>query len=185
MLLEELNGIAEKEKTGRKQICIRCCMSAGCMSSQAAEIKKALDKAVADKQLTDKIEVRRVGCMGFCGEGPMVSIESEGLLYEHVTPENAPSIIDALAGGTTEVRRGDSQMPFFARQMLVVRAQGGRVDPDYPKRSARTRRSRFPHRSEMGDGCEIQRRSQIRHLQWRRGRPRRVHGSKRARKRSP
>jgi bidirectional [NiFe] hydrogenase diaphorase subunit len=68
--------------------------------------------------------------MGFCGEGPMVSIESEGLLYEHVTPENAPSIIDALAGGTTDVRKGDHNMPFFARQNLVVRAQGGRIDPE-------------------------------------------------------
>ncbi|MCE0483196.1 MAG: NAD(P)H-dependent oxidoreductase subunit E [Methylacidiphilales bacterium] len=130
MLLEELNALAEKEKAGRKQICVRCCMSAGCVSSQAVEIKKALEKAVVDKQLTDKVEIRRVGCMGYCGQGPMVSIESEGLLYEHVTPENAPSIVEALAGGKTDVEKGDPNMPFFARQMLVVRAHGGRIDPE-------------------------------------------------------
>ena len=39
MLLEELNGIAENKRAARKQICIRCCMSAGCMSAQSNEIK--------------------------------------------------------------------------------------------------------------------------------------------------
>ncbi len=130
MLLEELQGIAEKEKASRKSTCVRCCMSAGCMSSQAAEIKKAMEKAVVDQQLTDRVEIRRVGCMGFCGQGPMVSVESEGLLFEQVTPESAPSIIGALAGGTTSVQRGDPQHPFFARQMHVVRANGGRIDPE-------------------------------------------------------
>jgi len=130
MLLEELNGIADKEKTSRKAICVRCCMSAGCLSSQADEIKKALDKAVVDHQLADRVEVRRVGCMGFCGQGPMVSIEPDGLLYEFVTPENAPSIIGALAGGKTDVPLGNPQHPFFTRQMHVVRANGGRVDPE-------------------------------------------------------
>ena len=130
MLLEELHELAEKEKAGRKQICVRCCMSAGCMSSQADEIKKVMEKAVVDNNLTDKVEIRRVGCMGFCGQGPMISIESEGLLYENVTPESAPSIIQALAGGKTDVQKGDPNHPFFARQELVVRAQGGRIDPE-------------------------------------------------------
>ncbi len=130
MLLEELNAIAQKTKAGRKEICVRCCMSAGCLSSRAEEIKKTLEKAVADKGAGDKIEVRRVGCMGFCGQGPMVSVSADNALYQHVTPENAGSIIDALAGGGTEVERGDPSHPFFARQMLVVRANGGLIDPE-------------------------------------------------------
>jgi bidirectional [NiFe] hydrogenase diaphorase subunit len=130
MLLEELNAIAEKEKAGRKEICVRCCMAVGCLSSQSDEIKKALEKSVADKQLTEKVEIRRVGCMGSCGQGPMVSIEAKGLLYEYVTPETAPSIIEALAGGTTQVSQGDPKMPFFARQTLVVCAHSGRIDPE-------------------------------------------------------
>jgi bidirectional [NiFe] hydrogenase diaphorase subunit len=130
MSLDELNAIAEKARTGRKQICVRCCMSAGCISSRADEIKTALEKTVADRNLGDKVEIRRVGCMGFCGEGPMVSIKSEGLLYERVTPENAPSIVEALEGGKTEVRQGDPNHPFFARQLPVVRAHGGLIDPE-------------------------------------------------------
>ncbi len=130
MLLDELNAIAEKTKAGRKQICVSCCMSAGCMSSRADEIKKALEKAVADRNLGEKIEVRRVGCMSFCGEGPLVSVKSEGLLYQQVTPENAPSIIEALDGGATDVQVGDPNHPFLARQKPVVGANMGLIDPE-------------------------------------------------------
>ena len=131
MVLEELTGIAEKQREVRKQICVRCCMSAGCMSSRSAEVKTALEKTVTERQLADRVEVRRVGCMGLCGPGPLVSVEPDNLLYEHVTPENAGSIIDALAGDSAaKAERCDPQHPFFARQTLVVRANGGRIDPE-------------------------------------------------------
>ena len=130
MVLEDLIEIAKQEKETRKQICVRCCMSAGCMSSRSAEVKAALEKAVIESQLVDRVAVRRVGCMGLCGPGPLVSVEPPNLLYQHVTPENAPSIIDALAGGTAKAERCDSQHPFFARQTLVVRVNGGRIDPE-------------------------------------------------------
>lgn len=130
MVLEDLIEIAEREKEIRKQICVRCCMSAGCMSSQSAEIKTAMNKAVAEKGLADRVEVRRVGCMGLCGSGPLVSVEPDNLLYQHVTPESARSIIDALVSGTAQAERCDPQHPFFVRQTLVVRANGGRIDPE-------------------------------------------------------
>ena len=130
MLLEDLNAMAEKVKAERKPTCVRCCMSAGCMSSQSDEIKKTLEKAVADKQLGDQIEVRRVGCMGLCGQGPLVGVEPQGALFERVTPENAASIVDALAGGTTQAELGDPARPFFARQLPVVSTNSGRIDPE-------------------------------------------------------
>ena len=132
MLFEELTAIAEKTKSGRKQVCVRCCMSAGCMSSQADEIKKSLELAVAEKNLADKVEIRRVGCMGFCGKGPMVSVEEKDdtIIYQEVTPENAPSIIGAIAGGKAEAELGDSKHPFLTHQMPVVRSHGGRIDPE-------------------------------------------------------
>src|ERR1700751_662168 len=112
MDLEELLGIVEKQKAARKPTCIRCCMAAGCMSSKAAQINGEIERAVADKGFSSQAEVRRVGCMGSCGQGPMVSVEPGGLLYQHVTPENAPSIVDALAGGTAEAELGDPKHLF-------------------------------------------------------------------------
>ena len=130
MVLEQLLSMAEKEKASRKEICIRCCMAAGCMSSRGAEIKEAIQQAVSDRDLQNQVEVRRVGCMGSCGQGPMVSVEPAGLLYQHVTPENAPSIVGALNGGVAEAELGDPQHPFFSRQTLIVCANSGRIDPE-------------------------------------------------------
>jgi len=130
MTLEELEAITEKETAARKTVCVRCCMSAGCLSSQSDEIKKAMDAAVAARQLGDKVEVRRVGCMGCCGLGPVVSVEPEGLLYQRVTPQNAASIIDGLAGGEVAAERGDPGQPFFTRQVPVVLARQSQNDPE-------------------------------------------------------
>ncbi|HEY5777639.1 MAG TPA: NuoF family protein [Terrimicrobiaceae bacterium] len=130
MLLEELNAIAEKERAARKPICIRCCMSAGCLSSQSDEIKKTLEKSIAEKQLGDRVELRRVGCIGLCGQGPLVRVEPEGVIYERVTPENATTIVDALIGGTTDLARCDPTQPFFSRQVPVVTARSGNIDPE-------------------------------------------------------
>jgi len=100
------------------------------MSSRADEIKKALEQTVASRNLGDKIEIRRVGCMGFCGQGPLVTVKSEDLLYEFVTPESAPGIIEALDGGANQIQRGNPNHPFFAHQVPVVRGNGGLIDPE-------------------------------------------------------
>jgi bidirectional [NiFe] hydrogenase diaphorase subunit len=56
--------------------------------------------------------------------------ESLGTLYEKVTPEDAPSIITALNGGETTVKRGDLTHPFFTNQMSIVLENSGKVDPE-------------------------------------------------------
>ena len=66
------------------------------------------------KQLSDRVEIRRVGCMGLCGHGPLVGVEPDGVMYERVTPESASTIVDTLVGGITQVPRCDPKQPFFA-----------------------------------------------------------------------
>ncbi len=132
MQLDDLIAIAEKHKGSRKKIIVRTCMSAGCMSSQADVIKKNLETEARLQGLEADVEVRRVGCMGFCGQGPLVGVDQNGEhnLWEFVKPEDAPSIISALKGGACRVQRGDPKHPFFAKQMHIVRANGGIVDPE-------------------------------------------------------
>jgi bidirectional [NiFe] hydrogenase diaphorase subunit len=134
MQLDDLNAIAEKEKSAAKKVCLRTCMSAGCMSSQADVIKKNLDAEVKAQGLEAEVEVRRVGCMGFCGQGPLVGVdhhhEGREELFEFVKPEDAPAIVASLKGGECEVKRGDPKHPFFAKQVKIVRANGGIVDPE-------------------------------------------------------
>src|SRR5687767_5509790 len=98
MDLAELRALAAHEQAARKPVCIHCCTSSGCQSANALLVKQQLEEAVTTGALGDEVEVVGVGCMGFCGNGPMVTVEPEGLLYEHVTPEQAPSIVAALQG---------------------------------------------------------------------------------------
>jgi bidirectional [NiFe] hydrogenase diaphorase subunit len=130
MVLEELKAISEKERAGRKPIQIRCCMAAGCLSSGSAEIKTALDNAVGENGLSARVNVRRVGCMGLCGQGPLVAVDPTGLLYQHVTAGHASSIARALGGEKAEAMPADPAQPFFTRQQPVVLARSGRVDPE-------------------------------------------------------
>src|SRR4051794_13645119 len=127
MDLNELNEIAEKESAKRKKVQVRCCMSAGCMSTDAKGVKASLEAAAAK---TDDVEVVRVGCMGLCSLGPLVKVDPEGKLYEYVTPADAPSIIDAVHGGECTAKQIDTEQPFFTEQVTVVREHSGMIDPE-------------------------------------------------------
>jgi bidirectional [NiFe] hydrogenase diaphorase subunit len=133
MQLDDLNAIAEKEKAAAKKICLRTCMSAGCMSSRAQQIRDNLAAEVKAQGLEADVEVRRVGCMGFCGQGPLVGVdEADGKqeLLEFVKPEDASAIVGSLKAGKCDVQRGDPHHPFFAKQVKIVRANGGIIDPE-------------------------------------------------------
>src|SRR5512136_1081366 len=102
MDIDDLNEIALKERAARKKHTIRCCMAAGCMSSNSKGVKEALEKAVKDAGIENQVEVRGVGCMKLCCQGPLVQIDTraegatveiqagaQGPLYQKVTAEDA------------------------------------------------------------------------------------------------
>jgi bidirectional [NiFe] hydrogenase diaphorase subunit len=143
MVIDDLNEIAEKERASRKKYVVRCCMAAGCMSSNSKGVKESLEKAVKEAGLEDQVEVRGVGCMKLCCQGPLVQVDSaaegatveiraagQGPLYQKVTPEDAASLIGTLKGGKTKVQVGDPKDPFFTEQFSIVLANSGIVDPE-------------------------------------------------------
>ncbi|MDJ0690909.1 MAG: NADH-ubiquinone oxidoreductase-F iron-sulfur binding region domain-containing protein [Xenococcaceae cyanobacterium MO_188.B32] len=130
MDLAELLTIADTERKKQKSIRVHCCTSTGCQAANSLSVRENLTNTVKESGLSNRVEVLGVGCMGFCGRGPLVQIDPEDILYEEVTPEDAPSIIDALNGGVAKPLQGDSQHPFFARQMRIVRQHTGKVDPE-------------------------------------------------------
>lgn len=131
MELQELHEIAAKEHRSQKPIRVHCCTSTGCQAANSLTIKKNLENSVKENGLSDQIQVVGVGCMGFCGKGPLVQIEAKNKLYEEVTPEDAASIINAINNGTTATAaEGDLNHPFFAKQMRIVRETSGKIDPE-------------------------------------------------------
>src|SRR5215469_15635446 len=143
MVIDDLVEIAEKERAGRKAYTIRCCLAAGCMSSNSKGVKDALELAVKQAGLEQSVEVRGVGCMKLCCQGPLVQIDlpadgatvdvegpEPGPLYQKVRPEDAASLVSTLAGGTTQVQQGDPKHSFFTKQLSVVLANSGYIDPE-------------------------------------------------------
>jgi bidirectional [NiFe] hydrogenase diaphorase subunit len=130
MVLNDLLQIKDKELAGRKKYVLRCCMAAGCVSSNSLAVKAELEKAVKAAGLDDTVEVRGVGCMRLCCQGPLVQADPIGVLYQKVNPEDAAPIISALSGGKAKVAQGDPNHPFFKKQLSIVLANSGIVDPE-------------------------------------------------------
>ena len=129
MDISELYRLAERERNRRKPYRIRCCMAAGCQSSGAIAVKQVLADAIASAGLRDQVELCGVGCLRFCGHGPMVATDPDDALYERVTPENAGSIVSALQGDSAIAPRCDAHQPFFADQLPIVLENSGQIDP--------------------------------------------------------
>jgi bidirectional [NiFe] hydrogenase diaphorase subunit len=130
VILHDLLQIKERELAGRKKITLRCCQAAGCLSSGAKGVKEQLEKAVAQAGLQDQVEVRGVGCMKLCCQGPLVQADPQNSLYVNVTEETAPSLVAALQGGRTDVEQADPNAAFFKQQMFIVLANSGIIDPE-------------------------------------------------------
>jgi bidirectional [NiFe] hydrogenase diaphorase subunit len=126
----ELLEIKEREKFQCRKVVLRCCMAAGCMSLNSKGVKEQLDQAVAKAGLEDSVEVRAVGCMKLCCDGPLVQADPQNSLYVKVTPENAPSIVATLNGGKAAVAQADPESAFFTKQLSIVLANSGVVDPE-------------------------------------------------------
>jgi bidirectional [NiFe] hydrogenase diaphorase subunit len=130
MDLAELQHIAQQERDRHKPHRILCCTAAGCLSSGAASIKASLEESITTAGLTTEVEVCGVGCLRFCGHGPLVAIAPSGTLYEQVSPELAPSIVAALTVGTTTATTTDPHHPFFTGQMPIVLENSGKINPE-------------------------------------------------------
>ena len=130
MDIAELYQIAEQERARQKTKRIRCCTAAGCQSSGAEAVKQGLVEAVQAAGLTDDIEVCSVGCLRFCGRGPLVAVDPNQTLYEEVTVADTASIVASYQGQTPTAQPCDTAQPFFTRQLPIVLENSGSIDPE-------------------------------------------------------
>lgn len=131
MTLSELQEIKEQELASRKKTTLRCCMAAGCVSQGSDELKKNLEGAVTQTGLEDEVEVRGVGCMRLCCQGPLVQSDPDETLYEKVEPSDAKAIVEAAGkGDKADIQIGDPKHEFFTKQQSVVLGNSGEIDPD-------------------------------------------------------
>jgi NADH:ubiquinone oxidoreductase subunit F (NADH-binding)/(2Fe-2S) ferredoxin/NAD-dependent dihydropyrimidine dehydrogenase PreA subunit len=121
---------------------IRVCAGTACHASGRVALRKAIDEALAERGLTDKVAVVETGCHGFCEEGPIVVLRPQGIFYPRLKPKDVGEIIDTSVVGDGVVERLlyrdpatgapvrlEKDIPFYALQERVVLALNGRIDP--------------------------------------------------------
>lgn len=131
------NGRAAKEKELEDYEYahhVHVCMAAGCVASQADQLKDALDAEVKERGLERVCQVKGVGCMGLCANGTLVAVKAEGkeaqTLYQYVTPEDAGAILDSVDKQPVQRLLCSEAQPFFSRQRKVVLENSGVIDPE-------------------------------------------------------
>jgi len=121
---------------------IRVCAGTACHASGRLALRKALDKTLAERGLTDKVTVVETGCHGFCEEGPIVVVRPQGLFYPRLKPKDIADIIETSVVGDGIVERllykdpasgeplaHEKDIPFYALQDRIVLALNGKIDP--------------------------------------------------------
>ncbi|HRF97526.1 MAG TPA: NAD(P)H-dependent oxidoreductase subunit E, partial [Aggregatilineales bacterium] len=132
MDIEELDNIAQHEQAKEAQYVhrARVCVATGCLSIGSEAVKEALEQHAIAKGKHHCL-VMGVGCMGLCGNGPLVSVDPANELYEKVTVEDAPDIINSLGESPVERLKCDTKAPFFTRQVKIVNENSGIIDPEH------------------------------------------------------
>ncbi len=122
---------------------VMVCAGTGCVSNHSFEIKDALDREIKKHNLQNEAEVVFTGCNGFCGAGPLVVVQPDGIFYQLLKTTDIPHLVEEhlLKGRPvkklmytppaekTPIPRM-SDIPFFADQMLVALRNRGMIDPE-------------------------------------------------------
>ena len=126
---------------GKRAIII--CGGTGCLSSNSAEILEKFAALIKEHNLDDKVTVNKVGCFGFCSQGPFVKIFPEDTLYRGVSPKDVEEIFntDILGGGiverllyvdpaTGEKVQKQEDINFYKKQKRVSLHGCGTINPE-------------------------------------------------------
>lgn len=116
---------------------LNVCGGTGCRAYRADEVIEAAREAAGDSAI-----VRVTGCPGFCEQGPIISVEPQGIFYARVQPEDLKEIVRETIENGRAVRRllylnpatgepvlHERDVPFYAKQTRRLLNQNGLIDP--------------------------------------------------------
>jgi bidirectional [NiFe] hydrogenase diaphorase subunit len=106
------------------------CTGSACLSLDSEAVKGQLQQALASTE----IQVKGSCCLGLCARGPLVRVELDDgseALYASVQPDQASGIATNLTqAAPPPPNQLDTSAPFFNRQVRIVTANAGRIDPE-------------------------------------------------------
>lgn len=122
---------------------ILVCGGTGCLSSQSDEIVERLKYYIEEAEMTDRVQILKTGCFGFCEKGPIVKILPDNTFYTQVKPQDTEEIVKEHIVKGRKVNRllyqnpltqehvSDSKhMNFYKKQQRVALRNCGFIDPN-------------------------------------------------------
>ena len=119
------------------------CGGTGCHATGSIKVIDAMKEEIRKQGLTDKYEVVETGCNGFCAMGPIMVVHPEGVFYQKLKADDAPTLVrEHLIDGkhvekllykdpNTKKRIPlQDDIPFFNHQMPRVLRNKGLIDPE-------------------------------------------------------
>ncbi|MHB1048572.1 MAG: NADH-ubiquinone oxidoreductase-F iron-sulfur binding region domain-containing protein [Bacteroidota bacterium] len=134
MTFEDLQELAEQEqqRQSEKKHRILYCSAAGCVSCGGDKASVTLKTKIKEHGLENDCEVIGTGCMGLCGEGPLVKVQSDNTLYQNVDESAAEQIVASHIVNNKKVEKNlcDTSVPFFSSQTKIVLENCGKINSE-------------------------------------------------------
>ncbi|WP_419655831.1 BamG2: predicted NADH-quinone oxidoreductase, subunit E [Desulfosarcina variabilis str. Montpellier] len=113
--------------------CITLCSGSACHATGSHDVATSLAAELEKQGLTDKVDIRRTGCHGFCERGPIIVIHPDEICYFQIKPEDVPEIITETIQNKKVIERllfddpatnekiiNESKIPFYENQERIV-----------------------------------------------------------------
>ncbi len=126
------------------------CAGTGCMAGGSMKIYHKFKEALRARGLTVTVALEKEqaeyaltesGCQGFCQQGPLVTIQPEGIIYTKVKPEDVEDIVETTIIGGEYVERllyrlpengkpvaEVGKIPFYKLQQRLMLGLCGHID---------------------------------------------------------
>jgi NADH:ubiquinone oxidoreductase subunit F (NADH-binding)/(2Fe-2S) ferredoxin len=139
--LENLRARIQVERDP-SQLSIMVCGGSGCLALDSDELATALDQALIEQGVQARVELKTVGCRGFCEQGPLVVVHPQKIFYTQVKPKDAAEIVSKTIVKGEVVERllyedpltgqkivFEPEVPFYSEQKRILLKNSGLIEP--------------------------------------------------------
>ena len=136
-------NLEDKFSGANGKTAILVCSGTGCLATGSKDILEAFNKEIENLGLKDKVEASKVGCFGFCSQGPFVKIMPDNIVYRGVKDKDVKEILQKTVIGKEIIQRllyvdpvtkekisRLEDMSFYKKQIKVALFGCGIVNPE-------------------------------------------------------
>jgi NADH:ubiquinone oxidoreductase subunit F (NADH-binding)/(2Fe-2S) ferredoxin/NAD-dependent dihydropyrimidine dehydrogenase PreA subunit len=116
------------------------CHCTTCLAAGATAVFEALKGVLADKGLTETIDLAPTGATGFCADGPVCLVQPQGIFYGRVKASDTEELVQSHFVDGKPLERlfhqgpggpvaKEKDIPFLDKQQEIVFRNRGRLNP--------------------------------------------------------